>query len=177
MRKQLIYLVTGSVLGAVLISGALSAASTTKICFEAELGKDVQTPPKVVNKASNNWSGAGYMEVPENSPKSKGSASYTITVSDPGYYYVWARTYWKDGCGNSVGIQIDSYSPATLGQDGTYNHWHWVEAKGAKFNLSAGKHTIKLLGREPGIMVDQIFLTKDSEYVPVAIRPVTQKPS
>jgi len=163
-------------LGGCLIGGALYAGTATKICFEAELAKDVEAPMTVVNKTGKNWSGDGYIEVPEDSPKNKGAAVYKILVSDPGNYYLWARTYWRNGCGNSVGVQVDNYSPVTLGQDGTYNYWHWVEAKGAKFNLSAGKHTIKLLGREPGIMVDQIFLTKDPEYVPVGIRPVTQKP-
>lgn len=177
MRKMTTFALAGTLAAFWGGHRLLQAAGFAKLCFDAEYARDVEAPMKVVKKQSKNWSGEGYVEVPEEAGKTKGSATYTINVTSAGNYYVWARTYWKDGCGNSVGVQIDEYSPAILGQDGTYNHWHWVEAKGAKFKLSAGKHTLKLLNREDGIMVDQVFLTQDDEYVPEGIRPATQKPS
>jgi len=70
-------------LGGCLIGGALYAGTATKICFEAELAKDVEAPMTVVNKTGKNWSGDGYIEVPEDSPKNKGAAVYKILVSDP----------------------------------------------------------------------------------------------
>lgn len=161
-------------------------AGLAKICFEAESARDLKTPMKFVKKTNNSWSGEGYLEIPdgvypEGTPKeiapNKGEATFTFTVTSPGSYTVWSRTWWKDGCGNSVFVQIDDQTAAKLGEDGTYKWWHWVNLKGARFKLSAGKHVFKFLGREDGIKLDQVFLTQDDEYVPEGIRPVTQKPA
>ncbi len=177
MRKSVCLLLGGAIAAVWSGPSLLHAAGFAKICFEAEYAKSVDAPMRVIKKSNKNWSGEGYLEVPPEAGKKGGDAAYTISVAQAGSYSVWARTFWQDGCGNSVGVQVDDYSPATLGQDGTYNRWHWVNAKGAKYKLSAGKHTVKLLNREDGIMVDQVFLTTDDEYVPEGIRPATQKPS
>ena len=90
---------------------------------------------------------------------------------------MWLRTWWPDSDGNSLLVQIDDQTGAKLGEDGTYFHWHWVSAEGARFKLSAGEHVFKFLGCEDGIKLDQVFLTTHEEYVPEGIRPITQKPS
>lgn len=165
----------------------LRAAGYAKICFEAEDSKNVEPPMKIVRPTPRKaqspvmelWSPPGYVDHPDAEKKNddRGSALYTFEVTTTSHYYLWLRTWWMDGCGNSVAAQIDNYAPVTLGQDGTYEKWHWVQAKGAKFKLTAGKHTLKLLGREDGTKIDQIFLTDDSEYVPEGIRKPTQKAS
>jgi len=165
-------------LGFIFFASFAFAAGDAKICFEAESAVRVEFPLKVTAKKDKDISGGSYIEIPWDPDKKyagRGEAVYRFTVEEPGLYYLWARTWWANGCGNSIEIQIDNYPKAMLGEDGTYDRWHWVDAKGVKFNLSKGEHTLKLLNRESGVRVDQIFLTQDRDYVPVKIRPVTQK--
>jgi hypothetical protein len=161
----------------VLVTAFAFAAGDAKICFDAEEVVKVDFPLKVTMKKDKDISGAGYVEIPwdpEKKNAGRGEATYKFTIEESGLYYLWARTWWANGCGNSIDVIIDNYPKAMLGEDGTYDRWHWVDAKGVKFNLSKGEHTLKLLNRESGIRVDQFFLTQDRDYVPVKIRPVTQ---
>ena len=62
----------------------------------------------------------------------------------------------------------DEERSATVGNDGTYRVWHWMEAPRV-YKLAAGKHKICLLNREDGIMFDQMLITGDPQYVPQGI--------
>lgn len=165
-------------------SGLLSAtallavpalADNVKICFEAEKPATVQNPlTKVTKGANKQYSGAGYLEIPWDGNKSKGEgqATYKFTVKKAGIYSLWARTYWAQGCGNSILVSVNGDSPAILGEDGTYGQWHWVH--GPRVALKAGVNTLVLKNRETGVKVDQFFLCTDNGYEPTNIRKVTQ---
>ncbi len=173
-KRKLQFLAVLPVLAGALVP-TTAWAQSAKICFEAEAGTAVQAPLKVAKPGKNkSYSGSGYLDIPwdKNKTKGVGSASYTINVKTPGTYYLWARTFWANGCGNSIAISVNGGSPITLGEDGTYDKWHWVGGI-ARVNLKSGANTFKILNRETGVRVDQVFLSQDGDYTPTGIRKAT----
>lgn len=159
-------------LAALALSSAAQAA--TKICLEAESAGTVQAALKKVTPGSNTaYSGKGYIHIPwdKNETKGQGQATLKLNVAKAGNYYLHARTFWENGCGNSILLSVNGQE-RMLGEDGTYNAWHWVDNT-VKVPLKAGMNTIVLKNRETGVKIDQIFLTDDSEYAPVGKRKVT----
>ena len=159
--------------GAALISVVPAAfAANVKVCFEAEKYVSIVSP---VKKASESGaSGGGVIEIPwdKNKTKGIGSATYRFNVKTAGVYYVWARTFWANGCGNSVGVAVNGSGDKVLGEDGTYDAWHWVGGK-ARVQLKAGVNTMVLHNRETGVKVDQFFFCQDANYTPVGKRTIT----
>lgn len=169
------WLATGLALASVAAVPTAAFAANAKICFEAESAGTISSPlRKVLPGANKKYSGKGYIEIPWDQNKSKGigQATYRINVKTPGTYYMWARTFWANGCGNSIEVSVNG-SSRTLGEDGTYDNWHWVDTK-VRVNLKAGVNTFVLKNRETGIRVDQFFLCQDGDYVPTGIRKATQ---
>ena len=157
--------------GAALLSVVPAAfAANAKVCFEAEKYVSIENPLRKVGEAG--ASGGGVLEIPwdKNKTKGIGSATYKFNVKTAGVYYVWARTFWANGCGNSVEVAVNGSSPKILGEDGTYDAWHWVGGK-ARVKLNAGVNTLVLSNRETGVKVDQFFLCEDPNYAPVGKRP------
>lgn len=165
-------------------SGTAMAAGNAKICWEGEKAGAMQAPLKKVppvptvdkNDALHpGFSGKGYLEIPwdKNKTKGIGQATYKINAKTPGIYYLWARTFWANGCGNSIAVAVNGGEPKILGQDGTYNKWHWVGGN-VRIALKPGVNTVTLKNRETGVCVDQFFLCQDGEYIPTGKRPTTQ---
>jgi hypothetical protein len=87
-------------------------------------------------------------------------------LADPATCKVWVRAWWEGSCGNTVCIRVgDQGKNLTVGNDGTYDAWHWLEVP-TSFALEKGTHTIYLLNREDGIRIDQLLVTSDMEYYP-----------
>lgn len=162
-------------LGAALVPVSAALAANAKVCFEAETPKSIETPLKKVTGQGKSVSGGGFLEIPwdQNKTKGIGSASYTFNVKTAGVYTVWARTFWANGCGNSVEVSVNGGDSKILGEDGTYDTWHWVGGR-ARVTLKAGANTLKLHNRETGVRVDQFFFCQDADYIPVNIRTITK---
>ena len=108
---------------------------------------------------------------PENEEPSMkyGGALFEIEVPAAVKCKIWVRCWWDGSCGNTLNLQIDDEPRSTtIGNDGTYHTWHWLESPKI-YNLSAGKHSIRILNREDGIAFDQILITTDMEYYPQEI--------
>lgn len=166
------------------LSTTAAMAANAKICWEAEKPAARVAPltlvppvPKVdPNDAlRSGFSGKGYLEIPwdKNVTKGKGQATYKVKVATPGTYYLWARTFWANGCGNSIAVAVNGGPANILGEDGTYNKWHWVGGA-VRVKLNAGVNTVVLKNRETGVNVDQFFLCQDGQYTPVGTRTATQ---
>jgi len=158
------------------VTGVALAAGDARVCFEAETPASIESPLKKVAKGSSKeYSGRGYLEIPwdQNKTKNIGTATYKVNAKVAGTYYLWARTFWANGCGNSIALTVNDGSKKVLGEDGTYDKWHWVGGN-SRVSLKAGTNTIVLHNNETGIRVDQIFLTQDGDYTPVNTRKVTQ---
>jgi hypothetical protein len=150
-------------------------AADAKICFEAENPAAIGKPlVKKIGSPNKPYSGRGYLEIPwdQNKTKGIGQATYKVRVAQPGVYTLWARTYWANGCGNSVAVSVNGGGVKVLGEDGTYDKWHWVGGN-ARVKLKAGVNTIVLKNRETGVSVDQFYLTQDADYTPTGLRKPT----
>lgn len=99
------------------------------------------------------------------SAQHKGSASLKLEVKEPGDYFLWARVYWNDSCGNSVLLRIINTGASLVTEDSLYGTWHWVKA--GRVALSPGEHAVVLLEREDGIALDQLLLTRDPNFLPL----------
>ena len=81
---------------------------------------------------------------------------------------VWLRVWWEGSCGNSIFYKLAGNQPMVVGNDGTYDAWHWLAAPGTH-NLAKGPNQFFVLNREDGVRLDQILITGDLEYVPQGI--------
>ena len=117
-------------------------------------------------------SGKACIEIAQGKGIKTGEASYNFEIKKKGVYYLWMRVWWIDSCGNSITAIVDGGEgkdkPFTIGQDGTYKSWHWVNAK-VRLPLDTGRHTLLLKNREDGIKIDQIIFSSDRRMVPVGI--------
>jgi len=174
MKKMMLAAVAAAFVGTGLASGT-ARAENTKVCFEAENAGSVVSPVKKVMAANAKWSGKGFVEIPWDKNVTKGLGSATIRFNAPkaGVYTLWARTFWANGCGNSIGASVNGGSDKILGDDGTYDKWHWVGGN-AKVALKKGANVLVLHNKETGVRVDQFFLCSDANYTPVGTRPSTQ---
>ena len=79
---------------------------------------------------------------------------------------IWLNVVWDGSCGNTIDIRVDDEKKSvTVGNDGTYNAWHWMKSP-KSYKLRAGKHKLYILNREDGIKFAQAFITNDKNLVP-----------
>ena len=98
-----------------------------------------------------------------------GGAVFNFELANAATCKVWLRVWWDGSCGNTINVKMDDEAKSvTVGNDGTYRTWHWMEAP-KLYKLEPGKHTLTLLNREDGIMFDQLLITNDQQYVPQEI--------
>ncbi len=159
-------------------SVAAWAARRVKIVVEAEHYYSIK--PSMSLGTSQKASGGKYVYIPlkrphgenESGPYDTGNAVYKIKIPTTGVYRLWARTNWYDSCGNSFFVVVDDKHKSWIGEDGTYQRWHWV--RGKTYQLTAGVHTFRFQNREDGAKLDQFLLTTDLRYVPT--RAETETP-
>jgi chitodextrinase len=79
-----------------------------------------------------------------------------------------------DGSNNSYLLEVDGNTCFTVGDGGIgANAWTWVDHQGGspsskvQMNLNAGNHTLKMIGREPGVKLGRILLVSNLNCVPV----------
>ena len=97
-----------------------------------------------------------------------GGAAFDLTIDKEVAGKIWLRVWWEGSCGNTVFVKMDDGKPVVVGNDGTYDAWHWLEAPHV-YTLKPGKHKLYVLNREDGIRIDQILMTNDMEYFPQGI--------
>lgn len=103
-----------------------------------------------------------------------GSATLKLAIPSQGTYRIWTRMQSPAAASNSFMMEVDSNSCYVVG--GTtlpVNAWAWVNhqngsaASTITAPLSAGTHTIKVIGTQPNIMIDRILAVADQACVPV----------
>lgn len=170
----------------------LSAAPFAKIVWEGE-DPLVKLPGKVFSvkkkkeDPNGKVSGEKVVAVPKGEPGEKvirEDLVYHVNVPADGRYYLWARTFWSTGCGNSFFVKVEGYDSGewTIGNDATYNVMHWVclsdtgnQSKPRPLMLKKGVIDISIGSRESGTMLDQLLLTTDANLQPAGIYKVTEK--
>ncbi len=165
------------VLSVLLVSAGMADAA--KVVVEAEHHYTIT--PSMAKAASQVASGNAYIHIPlqrphgttEGAPSDNGYALFKVKIPQSGTYNLWGRAHWYDGCGNSFFLKIDDKPQMVFGNDGSYQHWHWV--RGLRIYLAEGVHTIRFQNREDGAKLDQFLLTTDTRYVPVRAEKETKQ--
>lgn len=148
------------------------------IFIEAEEG--ALTEPMIVKEDSSASSGS-YISTPAGTGDG-GEASYTFYVKEDGLYSIWGRVIAPSGTEDSYFIQVDDQEIITWDvlQDQHQSDWTWDQAAhrgiGSSSSpevdpyvveLSQGFHTMKVIRRDPGTLLDKIILTMDPFFQPV----------
>lgn len=106
---------------------------------------------------------------------SRGTATITVNVPSTGTYRVWSRIQAPDNTSNSYILEIDDTTcGVVVGDNGSMptNTWTWVDYQNGttsnkiNVNLSAGNHTVTMIGREDNVKLDRVILTSDTTCVP-----------
>jgi len=98
-----------------------------------------------------------------------GGAVFTVEVPEEVTCKIWLRVWWDGSCGNTVLVRVgDDGKAMRVGDDGTYDAWHWMPAPDV-VKLAKGTNKIYLLNREDGIRFDQMVITDDTDYYPQGI--------
>jgi len=105
---------------------------------------------------------------------SLGVVETTMDVTEQGTYKVWSRISAPDSAANSYLVQIDNNCPIVVGDNSGMpsNNWTWIDYKeGSDANkitvsLTSGSHSLKLIGREPGVKLDRVILSIDINCTP-----------
>lgn len=103
---------------------------------------------------------------------------YWIEFEQPGTYFLWARLRGLDATDNSIHAGFDGV-PLTDDSGGlsttVWDTWQWIgKADDAPVAItvdSPGTHTLSILMREDGVMVDRLLLTTHPQDIPTGIGP------
>ena len=172
---------------AICLAATLFAAPRyLTLCWEAEDAQNVSgkawKSQKFTDDPSGKVSGKRVLSVPHYTPGEhppKDEVIYKVKVPQDGIYYLWARTYWVNGCGNSFFMQIEGYDSGDwiIGGDGTYNSMHWVclndggnnSGNPRPLQLKKGTVTFTVGAKESATKIDQFLLTTDRKLTPANI--------
>ncbi|MHB9025352.1 MAG: hypothetical protein ACYC7E_14480 [Armatimonadota bacterium] len=175
-----------------LCAGLLLAAPQRyiTIVFEAEqatgLAKTIFVVEKVTQDASGKISGNKVLAIPKTPQGTKiprDEVTYKVKIPATGTYYLWTRTFWTTGCGNSVFMKVEGYDSGKwiIGGDGSYDFMHWVclsdgdnSSNPRPLKLKQGTVTFTLGAREGGVRIDQFLLTTDRKKRPADIYTPTK---
>jgi hypothetical protein len=106
---------------------------------------------------------------------SRGTVTSTFNVATSGSYNVWVRMAAQSATNDSVILEVDSTTCNVIMGDISVptTGWKWVNYRNASttntvsVSLSAGSHSLKLIGREDGVKVDRVlFVPQDANCVP-----------
>jgi len=108
-------------------------------------------------------------------PTNTGSAGIIVNAPVAGTYIFWARVNYGSDTANSFYAQIDGGTVYKVGNENSgYSTWKWIDwyngdsstSNIIKVALTAGNHTLKIIGREANTKIDKFLLTNDTSYNP-----------
>ncbi len=105
------------------------------------------------------WDGKG-------NPPPTGEANFSVTVPHDGNYAIWAHLWYANVNANSYWLIVDNQTAIRVGnEDEGYRQWKWVGWRDDSPSnriwvpLTAGSHTIRMVGREAGTRLDRVVVT------------------
>jgi hypothetical protein len=105
----------------------------------------------------------------------RGSVTSTLSIPSTGTYRVWSRIMTgAASTDNSYSLEIDGANCYVVGDNTSMpaSTWTWVDYQSGTtsskidVSLSAGNHTIKMIGIEDGVKVDRIIAAADTTCTP-----------
>ncbi len=141
----------------------LNAARATQVSVPMTKEKDDEVPEGVILEIKD---GTGVPPEGKNPDLEYGGAVFEFETAEDFNAEIWLNVVWDGSCGNTIDIKLDDEKRSvTVGNDGTYNVWHWMKSP-KSYRLRAGKHKLYVLNREDGIKLSQVFITNDKNTVP-----------
>jgi hypothetical protein len=106
-----------------------------------------------------------------------GTVTSTISVATSGTFRAWSRIMAPDTTNNSYSLEIDGASCYVVGDATSIpaNTWTWVDYQNGTSSskidatLSAGTHTVKMIGREPDVKLDRVIFASDNTCIPSGV--------
>lgn len=102
----------------------------------------------------------------------KPTATVKVAVPQDGTYRIWTKMQTSAATANSYMLAVDDQQCLTIGDTPLTTAWSWIghqdgnTAAKATLQLSAGEHTIKLIGTEAGLKVAKVLLLGDVDCEP-----------
>jgi hypothetical protein len=133
-----------------------------------QCGGDVRSGPGELFKAS----APGWQ--PHVSPcatglSDEGAVAFAVDVPTGGEYRLWSRVMKAKASppGGAVLVQVDdACAVSPWGEVARDGQWSWQSSRDASFQLTAGRHTLRVLGGNGTVNLDRIVLTADEDCVP-----------
>ena len=147
------------------------------LAFEAEDFDKIQPPMQIVE--DKDVSGGKYIKSTQGRA---GWVEYEIEIPDDATYYMWGMVQEHDGVTDSFFITFDmldrgaddDINENTWDLDGPANAWVWDRVSGRglggdprAFELTKGKHTLRIWTREYESWLDCIYMSTDQTVVPL----------
>ena len=110
------------------------------------------------------YQGTGYVHTANRPPRNNsftqgGQLRYSFEISRAGVYDVWVRRFASDVGSNSAYFGLDDVPLASVDNGESFGTWHWFRL--GHRSLRSGQHSLQLVRREAGYLVDQFRLTYD----------------
>lgn len=100
-----------------------------------------------------------------------GQVTTNVTMPTSATYTLWSRVMPADAANNSYMLEIDGAQCYVVSSP-TPNTWTWINyqdgntGSAIRLSLTQGTHTVKLIGRQPGVEVDRLVFTSDATCTP-----------
>ena len=102
-----------------------------------------------------------------------GKVTSSISVSSTATYRIWSRIMVPNTTSKTYLLEVDGGNCYSVGGGTiTANTWTWVDYQGGtttnkvQQSLTAGSHTLKLIGNTAGVKVDRVIATSDTACTP-----------
>ncbi|HEY7159982.1 MAG TPA: fibronectin type III domain-containing protein, partial [Acidobacteriota bacterium] len=126
--------------------------------------------------------GASNHQYVESSVDDQGTVTFTLDVPEAGTYFFWARVKAVDAYHDSFYVSADGGAEdifdCAAGKQSPDFQWSRVNGRNngdpRTFTFSAGQHTLKFRGREPGTSLDMLVVTDKSGFTPPAGSAITE---
>ncbi len=105
-----------------------------------------------------------------------GSVLLHFNITTSGQYAFWSRLKTDSNLNNSYYLQVDNQCAINVG-DGSLSstEYTWINFKDGNpaskilLSLTTGSHTLKLIGKDPGVIVDNVLITSDLKCTPTGL--------
>jgi len=102
-----------------------------------------------------------------------GKVTSSLSVPSTATYRIWSRIMVPDTTNKSYLLEVDGGNCYNVGGGSiSANTWTWVDYQSGttsnkiQQSLSAGSHSLKLIGNAPGVKVDRVIATSDTGCTP-----------
>lgn len=170
----------GSSTGTVTVN--VQVPATVHLGLEAEAG--VLTAPMTIGSDAQ----VATRKYLSSATANSGTATYSVDIPKTDTYIIWCKVLGSSYASDSFFVSVDGKEDIYDATEGMNSpKWQWTKVNGRNgggvplalnprtFNLTQGKHTIVIRGREVSAGIDRIVITSDADYTPedVTVMPDT----